>query len=331
MNEIEIYRTPDNKIELQVNLDNDTVWLNQKQITLLFGRDRTVINKHINNVFREGELDEKVVCANFAHTTQHGAIKGKIQEANAKYYNLDVIISVGYRVKSKQGTQFRQWATQRLRDYLVKGYAINEKRLKETENKFQELKQAVSILDNIVKTKSVSGDEAQGLLKVLSDYAFALDILDQYDHQTLKIEDTNNEEVFKISYEEAKKAIGGLKTKFGGSDLFGNEKDDSFKGSLETIYQTFDGIELYSSVEEKAAHLLYFVTKNHSFSDGNKRIAAFLFVWFLDRNNLLYHEGNKVIDDNALVALTLMIAESKSDDKDMMVKVIINLIHNRKQ
>lgn len=324
MNEIEIYKTSDNRIELEVNLDKDTVWLNQKQITLLFDRDRTVINKHINNVFREGELDKNSVCAFFAHTAEDG------KTYETQFYNLDVIISVGYRVKSKQGTQFRQWATQRLRDYLVKGYAINEKRLKETENKFQELKQAVSLLDNIVKTKIVSGDEAQGLLKVLSDYAFALDILDQYDHQTLKIEDANNEEVFRISYNEAKKAIEGLKIKFGGSALFGNEKDDSFKGSLETIYQTFDGIELYFSVEEKAAHLLYFVTKNHSFSDGNKRIAAFLFVWFLDRNKLLYHQGNKVIDDNALVALTLMIAESKSDDKDMMVKVIINLINNRK-
>jgi len=324
MNEIEIYKTSDNRIELEVNLDKDTVWLNQKQITLLFDRDRTVINKHINNVFKEGELDKNSVCAFFAHTAKDG------KTYETQFYNLDVIISVGYRVKSKQGTQFRQWATQQLRDYLVKGYTINEKRLKETENKFQELKQAVSLLDNIVKTKVVSGYEAQGLLKVLSDYAFALDILDQYDHQTLKIEDTNNREVFRISYAEAKKAIEGLKTKFGGSDLFGNEKDDSFKGSLETIYQTFDSIELYSSVEEKAAHLLYFVTKNHSFSDGNKRIAAFLFVWFLACNNLLYHQGNKVIDDNALVALTLMIAESKSDDKDMMVKVIINLINNRR-
>lgn len=248
---------------------------------------------------------------------------------NIDYYNLDVIISVGYRVNSKRGTQFRQWATQRLKDYLIKGYAINEQRLKETETKFQELKQAVSLLDNIVKTKEVTGDEAQGLLKVLSDYAFALDILDQYDHQTLKIEKTDTEEVFKISYTEAKQAIEGLKTKFGGSQWFGNEKDDSFKGSLETIYQTFDSIDLYPSVQEKAGHLLYFVTKNHSFSDGNKRIAAFLFVWFLERNALLYHDGKKVIDDNALVALTLMVAESKSNDKDMMVKVIINLINNK--
>lgn len=329
-NQIEIYKALDNSTEIRVQFENESVWLTQSQLSELFHKDRTVISKHINNIFKENELDKEVVCAKFAHTTQHGAIKGKTQEATSVYYNLDVIISVGYRVKSKQGTQFRQWATQRLKDYLVKGYAINEKRLKEAENKFQELKQAVSLLESITKTKVITGDEAQGLLKVLGDYAFALDILDQYDHQTLKIDKTDNKEVFRISYVEAKRAIERLKIKFGGSQLFGNEKDDSFKGSLETIYQTFDGKELYVSVEEKAAHLLYFVTKNHSFSDGNKRIAAFLFVWFLDRNALLYCQGNKVIDDNALVALTLMIAESKSDDKDMMVKVVVNLISNRK-
>jgi prophage maintenance system killer protein len=326
-NQIEIYKSLDNKIELSVNLDNETVWLNRQQLAILFDRDVKTIGKHINNVFEEKELDSISTVANFATVQLEGGreIKRKIE-----HYNLDVIISVGYRVKSKQGTQFRQWATQRLKEYLVKGYAINEKRLKEAENKFKELKQAVSLLETIAKTKVITGDEAQGLLKVLGDYAFALDILDQYDYQTLKINETGNQEVFRISYAEAKKAIAGLKIKFGGSQLFGNEKDDSFKGSLETIYQTFDGKELYTSVEEKAAHLLYFVTKNHSFSDGNKRIAALLFVWFLDRNALLYCQGDKVIDDNALVALTLMIAESKPDDKDMMVKVVVNLISNRK-
>ncbi|AOW09619.1 RhuM family protein [Flavobacterium gilvum] len=324
VNQIEIYKSLDNKIELNVSLDQGTVWLNRQQISILFDRDIKTIGKHVNNVFEEGELDKKSVVANFATTATDG------KTYHVDFYNLDVIISVGYRVKSKQGTQFRQWATQRLNDYLVKGYAINEKRLKEAENKFQELKQAVSLLESIATTKAITGDEAQGLLKVLGDYAFALDVLDQYDHQTLKIVESDNREVFRISYTEAKKAIEGLKIKFGGSQLFGNEKDDSFKGSLETIYQTFDGKELYTTIEEKAAHLLYFVTKNHSFSDGNKRIAAFLFVWFLDRNALLYYLGNKVIDDNALVALTLMIAESKSDDKDMMVKVVVNLINNRK-
>lgn len=328
-NQIEIYKTITNTTEVRVTFQKETVWLTQVQLATLFQKDRTVISKHIRNIFKEGELEEKVVCAKFAHTTQHGAVKGKTQEATSNYYNLDVIISVGYRVKSKQGTQFRQWATQRLKDFLVKGFAINEKRLEEAESKFQELKQAVKLLESIVNAKEITGDEAQGLLKVLSDYAFALDILDQYDHQTLKISETEDKEIFKISYPEAIKAIEGLKTKFGGSNLFGNEKDDSFKSSLATIYQTFDGIDLYPSIQEKAGNILYFVTKNHSFSDGNKRIAAFLFVWFLERNALLYHEGKKVIDDNALVALTLMIAESKPDDKEMMVKVIINLINNK--
>ncbi|QEC67914.1 hypothetical protein FRZ67_11610 [Panacibacter ginsenosidivorans] len=194
-------------------------------------------------------------------------------------YNLDVIISVGYRVKSKQGTQFRQWATQRLNDYLVKGYAINEKRLAEAENRFSELKQAIQLFDKVAHAKEISGSEAQGLLKVLNDFTTALDILDKYDHQALKIQKSKSKEVFRISYKEAIKAIEGLKNKFGGSALFGNEKDKSFKGSLNGIYQTFDGKDLYPSVEEKGAHLLYFVVKNHSFTDGNKRIAAFLFVF----------------------------------------------------
>ncbi len=274
-NQIEIYKTITNTTEVRVTFQKETVWLTQVQLAALFQKDRTVISKHIRNIFKEGELEEKVVCAKFAHTTQHGAVKGKTQEATSNYYNLDVIISVGYRVKSKQGTQFRQWATQRLKDYLVKGYAINQKRLEEAESKFQELKHAVKLLESVVSTKEITGDEAQGLLKVLSDYAFALDILDQYDHQTLKISETEDKEIFKISYPEAIKAIEGLKTKFGGSNLFGNEKDDSFKSSLSTIYQTFDGIDLYPSVQEKAGHLLYFVTKNHSFSDGNKQLLPF--------------------------------------------------------
>ncbi|MFV8375032.1 virulence RhuM family protein [Flavobacterium sp. LB1P71] len=229
-NQIEIYKSSDNNVELQVSLDNETVWLNREQISVLFDRDIKTIGKHVNNVFNEGELDKESVVAKFATT----ATDGKTYQVD--FYNLDVIISVGYRVKSKQGTQFRQWATQRLKDYLVKGYTINEKRLQEAENKFKELKQAVHLLDSITKSKIVTGDEAQGLLKILSDYAFALDILDQYDHQTLKVATTDTKELFKISYPEAKKAIERLKTKFGGSNLFGNEKEDSFKSSLETIY-----------------------------------------------------------------------------------------------
>ena len=322
-NQIEIFKTKDNQTEVQVRFEHETVWLDAHMIASLFAVNRPAIVKHIQNIYKSDELLEVSTCS----ILEQVAADGKLRKM--KLYNLDLILSVGYRVNSKDATQFRQWATQRLKDYLVQGYAINEKRLKETENKFQELKQAVKLLESVVQAKEITGDEAQGLLKVLSDYAFALDILDQYDHQTLKIAETDTDEVYKISYSEAIKAIAGLKTKFGGSNLFGNEKDNSFKSSLETIYQTFDGIDLYPSVQEKAGHLLYFVTKNHSFSDGNKRIAAFLFVWFLERNALLYYQGKKVIDDNALVALTLMIAESKPDDKDMMVKVIINLINNR--
>jgi prophage maintenance system killer protein len=319
-NAIEIYQNQNNQTQIEVKIDNETVWLSQEQMVYLFQRDQSVISRHIRNVFKEGELEEKSNMQKMHIANSDKAVA---------FYNLDVIISVGYRVKSKQGTQFRQWATQRLRDYLVQGYAVNEKRLNEAESRFNELKKAVSLLDRVSKSKELSGDEAQGLLKVLNDYAFALDILDQYDHQTLSIRRSKNKEVFRITYDEAQKAIQSLKKKFGGSFLFGKEKDQSFKGSLDGIYQTFDGKELYSIMEEKAAHLLYFVVKNHSFSDGNKRIAAFLFVWFLERNNLLYHEGKKVFDDNALVALTLMIAESKAEDKDMMVKVIVNLMNNR--
>ncbi len=321
MNEIEIYKSPDNKIELQVSLENETVWLSQDQMALLFQKAKSTINEHIKNIYKEGELIEEGTKSKFGNS--------EFADKPTFYYNLDVIISVGYRVKSKTGTQFRQWATQRLKDYLVKGYAINEKRLTEAENRFSELKQAIQLFDKVAHAKEISGSEAQGLLKVLSDFTVALDILDKYDHQTLKIQRSKSKEAFRINYKEATKAIEGLKNKFGGSALFGKEKDQSFKGSLNGIYQTFDGKDVYPSVEEKAAHLLYFVVKNHSFTDGNKRIAAFLFVWFLERNNLLYHLGKKRIDDNALVALTLLIAESNPKDMNMMVKVIVNLINNR--
>jgi prophage maintenance system killer protein len=326
MNKIQIYQSPDNQIELQVNLEKDTVWLSQKQMALLFDKNLMTVNEHIKNIYLENELDEISTIRKSLILQTEG--KRKIKR-EVLIYNLDVIISVGYRVKSKRGTQFRQWATQRLKDYLVKGFAINEKRLKETKNQFRELKQAVGLLEKVAGEKELSGNEAMGLLKLLNDFTTALDILDRYDHQTLKIKKSKTKEVFRISYKEAKKAIEGLKKKFGGSDLFGKEKDKSFKSSLENIYQTFDGKDLYYSLEEKAAHLLYFVVKNHSFIDGNKRIAAFLFVWFLERNNLLYHHDRKVIDDNALVALTLMIAASNPDDRNMMIKVIVNLLNNK--
>ncbi len=326
-NQIEIYKSSDNAIELQVSLDNDTVWLNRNQLAMLFDRDIKTIGKHINNVFLEGELSKKAVVANFATT----AIDGKTYQVD--HYNLDVIISVGYRVKSKQGTQFRQWATQRLKDYLVKGYAINEKRLQEATGKFQDLKNAVKLAAKAGNIEALTSVEAKGILGVIEQYAYALETLDKYDHQRLTIETPNEEtEIQKLTYENAIQQIIIWRDFQKAGNLFGNEKDQSFKSSLETIYQTFDGIDLYPTFEEKAANLLYYVVKNHSFSDGNKRIAAGLFVYFLAMNNkLLNEEGNKRIGDNALVAITIMIAESKSDEKDMMVKLVVNLINNKNE
>jgi prophage maintenance system killer protein len=313
MNEIEIYNSPDNNIELQVNFDNETE---------LFQRDRTVITKHINNVFKESELDRKSNVQKM-----HIANSDKPVE----FYNLDVIISVGYRVKSKQGTQFRQWATKRLKDYLVNGYALNEKRLKELNYKYSDLQQAIKLAAKAGNIESLTSSEAKGILGVIAQYAYALETLDKYDHQKLTIDnEPSQEEVKKFSYDEAMKQIIIWRNFQKAGKLFGNEKDKSFKSSLETIYQTFDGVDLYPTFEEKAANLLYYVVKNHSFTDGNKRIAAGLFVYFLDLNNKLLSElGNKRIGDNALVAITIMIAESKSEEKDMMVKLVVNLINNK--
>lgn len=317
--EIVIYQTEDGQTAIEVKVQSETVWLRQEQIAELFGRDRTVITKHINNIFKENELDKESNVQNL-HIAN--------SDRPVAFYNLNVIISVGYRVKSQRGTQFRIWANQVLRNYLIEGYAIDQKRLKEQSRQLEELKQTVKLLGNVVEHKTLNTQEAEGLLKVITDYTYALDVLDQYDHQVLEIQDTTPQELYRITHEEAMKAISGLKSKFGGGPLFGNEKDESFNSSLATIYQTFGGQDLYPSVEEKAAHLLYFVIKNHSFSDGNKRIAAFLFVWFLEKNGILYKsDGSKRVADNALVALTLMIAESKPDEKDIMIKVVVNLIN----
>ena len=324
--EILIYQAPDGQTSIDVKLEKDTVWLNQYQMADLFDTDRTSIVKHIKNIYKSEELSELATCAKIAQVRQEG--KRNIKR-DIEHYNLDLIISVGYRVNSKRGTQFRVWANEVLKSYLIKGYAINERLLKAQSSQLDDLKQAVKLLGNVIDTKNLNTDEATGLLKVITDYTYALDILDKYDHQSLEIKSTTRKELFQITYLEAIKAIKGLHSKFGGSTLFGNEKDESFQGSLAAIYQTFGGEDVYPSVEEKASNLLYFVIKNHSFSDGNKRIAAFLFVWFLEKNNILYkQDGSRKIADNALVALTLMIAESKPDEKDMMVKVVVNLINN---
>ena len=324
-NTIEIYRSQDGSVQLNVKLENETVWLTQSQMAELFGRDRTVITRHINNCYKEGELDKNITCAKFAHLG-----KDQDQTYETTMYNLDVIISVGYRVKSIQGTRFRQWANSVLKQYLIKGYAINQQ-LKL--DRYNELKDVVRLMGRAIgMQEKVSTDEYSGLFNVISDYVYALDTLDHYDYQSLSIQQTTKDEPFRATYYNAMEAINALKDKFGGSQWFANEKDDSFKSSIGQIYQTFGGEELYPSVEEKAAMLLYLVVKNHSFSDGNKRIAAMLFLWFLNNNHVLYAEdGHKRIADNTLVALTLMIAESRTEEKDVMVKVVVNLINKENQ
>lgn len=324
-NSIEIYRSQDGSVQLNVKLENDTVWLTQSQMAELFGRDRTVITRHINNCYKEGELDKNITCAKFAHMG-----KDQDQTYETTMYNLDVIISVGYRVKSIQGTRFRQWANSVLKQYLIKGYAINQQ-LKL--DRYNELKDVVRLMGRAIgMQEKVSTDEYSGLFNVISDYVYALDTLDHYDYQSLSIQQTTKDEPFRATYYNAMEAINALKDKFGGSQWFANEKDDSFKSSIGQIYQTFGGEELYPSVEEKAAMLLYLVVKNHSFSDGNKRIATMLFLWFLNNNHVLYAEdGHKRIADNTLVALTLMIAESRTEEKDVMVKVVVNLINKENQ
>ena len=326
-NSIEIYRSQDGSIQLNVKLENDTVWLTQSQMAELFGVDRTSIVRHIRNIYKSEELDQNSTCAKNAQvrTEGHRSILREIP-----YYNLDMIISVGYRVNSKNATSFRRWATSVLKQYLIKGYAINQQiKL----DRYNELKDVVRLMSRTVGLQEkVTSEEYGGLFNVISDYVYALDTLDHYDYQSLSIQKTTKEEQFRATYENAMEAISALKEKFGGSLWFANEKDDSFKSSIGQIYQTFGGEDLYPSVEEKAAMLLYLVVKNHSFSDGNKRIAAMLFLWFLNNNHVLYAEdGHKRIADNTLVALTLMIAESRTEEKDVMVKVVVNLINKENQ
>lgn len=314
--EIIIYQTKDGESSIDVKLEGETVWLTQAQMVTLFQRERTVITKHINNIFKEFELDEKS-NVHFLHIAN--------SDKPIKIYSLDVIISVGYRVKSQRGTQFRIWANSVLKEYLVKGYAVNEKA---TRFQLDNLSEMVRVLSNALGNKAIAAEEAEPLLRIIKDYSYGLDTLDKYDYQKLKVEEVTDRKGFKITYNNAIKAIRSLKKQFGGSKLFGNEKDESFKSSLNTIYQTFDGKELYPTLEEKAAMLVYLVVKNHSFNDGNKRIAAFLFLWFLEKNQLLYKKnGTRLLENNTLVALTLMIAQSKPEEKDTMVKVTVNLIN----
>ena len=306
-NEIVIF---DNQnIKLEVNMKDDTVWLNQMQMAELFDKDRTVITRHINNIFKEGELDKK---------TNVQKLHIPNSDKPVTFYNLDVIISVGYRVKSKNGVAFRKWANKILKDYLIKGYAINEKRLKALE-KTIELIDIANRLDDRLEDK-----DAKGILKVITSYTKALDLLDDYDHKTLKVKGTNKS-LKKIDYEECMNVINTLKFNES-SDIFALERDYGFKAIIDTIYQTFDGEELYKTTEEKAANFLYLTVKNHAFIDGNKRIAATMFIYFLNYYNMLYKDNNLVIDNNTLTALTLLIAESNPKEKDLITALIMNFL-----
>ena len=310
-NEIVLFETKDKKVLLPVEIKDETVWLNRNQMAELFDRDIKTIGKHINNALKE-ELDNQVVVAKFATTTKHGMIAGKMQTHMTEYYNLDVIISVGYRVKSKRGVEFRRWANSVLKQYILQGYAVNQRRIQQ--------------LGEVIRIMKRTENELDGkqILSVIERYNHALDLLDAYDHQTMK-RPKGIEATYVLAYEECVEVIQSMR--FGDeSDLFGREKDDSFKGSIGNIYQSFDDNDVYKSLEEKAANLLYFVTKNHSFYDGNKRIAATMFLYFLDKNDALFYEGKKRIEDATLVALTIMIAESRAEEKEIMVSVVMNCI-----
>lgn len=304
------YKSEDGNIQLNVKLEKDTVWLTQSQMSNLFGVDRTVIVRHIRNIYKSAELYEDATCAKNAQVQEEG---GRTVRRTIAYYNLDMIISVGYRVNSKNATQFRIWATSILKQYLIKGYAINDQRLQQLGEVIRIMKRTQNELD------------AKQVLSVIENYNTALTLLDDYDHQCMKRPE-GSKGTYVLSYEECRNLIDQMRFN-ADSDLFGHEKDDSFKGSIGNIYQSFGGEDVYPTLEEKAANLLYFVTKNHSFSDGNKRIAATVFLYFLDKNGILYDEnGNKRIADYTLVALTIMIAESRTEEKEMMVSIIMNCI-----
>ena len=325
--EIVIYKAKDGSQQLEVKLEEDTVWLSQKQMAELFSKSRVTVTEHIRNVFKEKELIKASVCRKFRHSGKDG------KSYEVQYYNLDVIISVGYRVKSKRGTQFRQWATQRLKDHLVKGYTLNEKRLQQVVQNMQQLEQAVKLIQQSGNSGELSAIETKGLLEIITNYTHSFILLNQFDSNSLPEEKLNENISYEIQFDEAIAAINELKKllikKKEASSLFGNRKDESFDGILKSVIQTFDGQYLYKSIEEQAAHLLYFVIKNHPFTDGNKRIGAFLFVWFLEKNKHRFKKSGELkINDNALVALALLVAQSNPDDKEIMIKLVVNLIRS---
>ncbi len=312
-------------VRLEVQLENETVWLSQKQMAKLFAKDIKTINEHITNLYLEGELKKTPTIRNFRIVQSES---GRAVAREIKCYNLDVVISVGYRVKSVNGTKFRIWATNILKRHLVDGYTLNQKLLKAKEEKFLAFQHAINLIERVKGSKPLEYREAMGLLDVIRDYSRAMGLLDDYDHGRVTVRGVSSGAGFRLTSEMALKAVQELKGGEHAGGLFGLEKDKSFQSSIETIYQTFSGKELYPSAEEKAAHLLYFVVKNHSFVDGNKRIAAALFLWLLEKNRLLYRvDGTKRLADNAVVALTLMIAESAPHDKDLIVRLVVNLIN----
>ena len=317
-NEIVLFENQD--VKLEVNMQDETVWLTQSQMAQLFDRDRTVITRHINNISKSAELNKEEVCAKFAHTTEHGAIQGKTQTRELDYYNLDMIISVGYRVNSKKGIMFRKWATKVLKDYMIKGYAVNQKGL-------EYLEKTIKLIDIAGRIDTeLKGSEAQEIIKVINNYSNALNLLDDYDHKRIsKPNGTINNN--KIVYEDCMEIVSKLKFN-SDSDLFALERDKGLKAIIGNIYQSFDGKDLYPTIEEKAANFLYLITKNHTFIDGNKRIAATLFIYFLEFYNLLYNDNGQVIDNNTLVAITLLIAQSNPKEKDVLIDLVMNFLRN---
>lgn len=317
-NEIVLFKNQ--SVKLEVNMKDETVWLSLDQMAKLFGRDRTVITRHINNIFNDKELEKKEVCAKFAHTTQHGALTNKFQTRELDYYNLDMIISVGYRVKSKNGIIFRKWATKILKEYMIKGYAINQKRL-------EYLEKTVKLIDIAGRIDTqLKGNEAQEIIKVINNYSNALNLLDDYDHKRI-IKPNGTKDNKQITYEDCLNIITKLRFS-NDSNLFALERNQGLKEIIGTIYQSFDGKDLYPTTEEKAANFLYLIIKNHAFIDGNKRIAATLFIYFLEFYNILYNEKGQVIDNNTLVAITLLIAESNPKEKNILTDLVMNFLNN---
>ena len=317
-NALKIYDTPYGDIDVQIDYQADTIWLNKQEIAKLFNIDRSGVSRHINNIFKSGEIEEK-------SNVQKMHIPNS--DKPVEFYNLDIVLAVGYRANSIEASRFRKWATGILKQYLVDGYAVNEKRLLEQKSKITQLQNAIKLLSRCIENQANTLNDAQNLAKVLENFAQGLELLDDYDNKTLATKGLTKREAVKISKEEYLQLIAKMKPEFG-SDVFANPKDDSFDSSINQIYQTFGGVELYQTLEEKASMLLYFLVKNHGFTDGNKRIGAACFLYFLDKNGILYKNSSPIIDNATLFTLTLLIAESKPEEKETMKQVILSVLNN---